>query len=241
MEPGQNDFFARAIVNRLWYRFYGRGLVMPLDQMHVENPASHPELLQWLARDLVAHNYDLRRLVRGMVLSQTYARSSRWEGDKLPPEELFAVAQVRPLSPMQMALSARLATLDQTALPSEPEALAKRLTALEKSAEGWAAYFPQPSDNFQVSVGEALFFANNEKLQKELFEASDSLASKLAGEPDLVKRADLAVRTVLSRPARADEVQALTSYMQLRMDRERAACQQIVWALLTSAEFRFNH
>ena len=62
---GQRDFFARSIVNRVWYRLFGRGLVMPLDQMHSENPPSHPELLQWLARDMVEHGYDLRRLIRG--------------------------------------------------------------------------------------------------------------------------------------------------------------------------------
>ena len=60
-------------------------------------------------------------------------------------------------------------------------------------------------------------------------------------EPDLTKRAELAVRTVLGRPARQEEVQALVGYMQRRQDRPDAACQQVVWALLTSAEFRFNH
>src|SRR5207237_9824038 len=74
LEPGQRDFFARAIVNRLWYQFFGRGLVMPLDQMHAANPASHPELLAWLARDLVEPGYDLRRLPRGLVRAAAYGR-----------------------------------------------------------------------------------------------------------------------------------------------------------------------
>ena len=77
LEPGEREFFARSIVNRLWHRFFGQGLVMPLDQMHSENPPSHPELLQWLARDVVEHGYDLRRLIRGLVLSHAYARESR--------------------------------------------------------------------------------------------------------------------------------------------------------------------
>ena len=50
-QPGERDFFAKAIVNRIWYRLFGQGLVMPLDQMHSANPPSHPELLDWLARD----------------------------------------------------------------------------------------------------------------------------------------------------------------------------------------------
>jgi hypothetical protein len=241
LEPGQNDYFARAIVNRLWHRLYGRGLVMPLDQMHAENPPSHPELLQWLARDLAANHYDLRRLMRGLVFTNAYARGNRWEGDKLPPEELFAVAQVRPLTPAQMSMALKLATTDQAALPAAGDDLEKRLAALEKSAEAWASFFPQPADNFQVGVSEAMLFANNVSLQKGLLEGNDSLAAQLAAEPDLARRADLAVRAILCRPARPDEIQALTEYLRRRADRDQAACQQVVWALLTSAEFRFNH
>src|SRR5262249_49650059 len=97
LQPGEDTFFSRAIVNRLFYRFLGGGLVMPLDQMHLETPASHPELLQWLARDLVDHQYDLRRFMRGIVLSNTYGRASRWEGANVPAAKWFAVASVRPL------------------------------------------------------------------------------------------------------------------------------------------------
>ena len=66
-------------------------------------------------------------------------------------------------------------------------------------------------------------------------------AVRLDGESDPARRADLAVRAILSRPSRPDEVQALTDYWRRRADRDPAGCQQIVWALLTSAEFRFNH
>src|SRR5262249_16943501 len=105
LRPGQNDYFAKAIVNRLWYRLFGHGLVMPLDQMHTENPPSHPELLQWLARDTVEHGYDLRRLIRGLVQSRAYARSSRWDQGDLPNPRFFAVGRLRALAPMQLAAS----------------------------------------------------------------------------------------------------------------------------------------
>lgn len=241
LEPGQDDFFARAVVNRVWHRLFGRGLVMPLDQMHLENPPSHPELLRWLARDLVTHQYDLRRLTRGLVLSTAYARSSRWEADKAAPEQLFAVAQARPLTPMQMATALKLTTSDQATLPAENDAREKRLEALEKTGERLASLFPQPGDGFQVSVSEAMLFANNQGLQKELLEGPGTLAARLKAEPDLAKRADLAVRAILCRPANADEIQAVTEYLRSRNDRPDAACQQVVWALVTSAEFRFNH
>ena len=237
----QREFFARNIANRLVHRFYGRGLVMPLDQVHSENAASHPELLDWLARDLAEHGYDLRRLIRGLVLSNAYARSSRWDGDKLPDERLFAVANVRPLAPMQMATSLKLATADPLALPAERRKLDERLDAVEKSASGLASLFAQPGDNYQVGVAEAMLFANNEGLQKSLLQGAGTLVDRMKQEPDLAKRADLAIRTVLSRPSRPDELQALVGYMQRRQDRMDLANQQIVWALVTSAEFRFNH
>jgi hypothetical protein len=241
LAPGQQDFFSRAIVNRLWNRFHGRGLVMPLDQMHSANPASHPELLAWLARDLVEHGYDLRRLVRGLVLSRAYARSSRWDGPTPPPDKLFAAARARPLTPLQLAVSLRLAATDPQALPRDTADLEKRLEALERGAEGLAGFFPQPGENFQVGVGEAMLFANNERLQKELLEGSGTLAARLKELPDLDNRADLAVRTVLGRPAAPEEIQRLSAYLRQRPDRPEAACRQVVWALLASAEFRFNH
>jgi hypothetical protein len=241
LEPGQRDFFAKALVNRTFHRLMGRGLVMPLDQMHSENPPSHPELLEWLARDTVESGYDLRRLIRGIVLSDAYARGSRWEGDRPPQDKYFAYAQVRPLTPMQMATSLKIASSNPVMLPSERRQLEERLEALERSAEGVAKYFAQPGDNFQVGVAEAMLFANNETLQKELFEGTGNLAKRLLSEPDATKRAELAVRVVLSRQARPEEVSALAEYMQQRADRAEAACQQVVWALMTSAEFRFNH
>ncbi len=132
----QRMVFARSIVNRLWHRHFGRGLVMPLDQMHAENPPSHPELLDWLARDLIEHGYDLRRLIRGIVLSNAYARSSRWDGESMPLDKFFAVAQARPLTPMQMAVSLRLATASQPAAADDAAAMAKWLDAAREGRGG---------------------------------------------------------------------------------------------------------
>ncbi len=238
LAPESRDFFARNIANRMVHRFLGRGLVMPLDQVHSENKASHPELLDWLARDTAEHGYDLKRLARGLVLSKAYARSSRWEGDKTPDDRLFAVASVRALAPMQLAASLKIATADPKSLATDVE---KRIEAIENSASGLANLFAQPTDRFQVGVAEAMLFANNEALQKSLLEGPGALPATLAKEPDLAKRVHLAVRTVLGRPARAEEVKVLVSYMESRTDRPEAACQQVVWALVTSAEFRFNH
>ena len=115
LEPGERDYFARSIVNRLWHRHFGQGLVMPLDQMHAENPPSHPELLAWLSRDLVDHGYDLRRLIRGLVLSRAYARTSRGGSAESPDRPaLSRVGSVRLLT------SPQLGGLDGSRAPTPP-------------------------------------------------------------------------------------------------------------------------
>jgi Protein of unknown function (DUF1549)/Protein of unknown function (DUF1553) len=244
LQPGERDFFAKAIVNRIWYRLFGQGLVMPLDQMHSANPPSHPELLDWLARDTASHGYDLRRLIRGLVLSGAYARSTRWEGTEAPRPSLFAVALVRPLTPTQLAISLRLATVDPASLPPDfqSEAFEKRIEALEQGTRSLATSFTTSSGDSQIGVSEALLFSNGQRITRELLsDGSDRLVGRLkqtAGQAELI---DLAVRNVLSRPPDDEEVRTLGAYLGQRTDRPDDACQQLVWALLTASEFRFNH
>jgi hypothetical protein len=244
LQPEQRDFFARAIVNRLWHRFYGRGLVHPIDQMHSANDPSHPELLQWLARDLVEHKYDLRRTIRGLVLSKAYSRSSRYEGERTPQPRLFAVARLRALTPMQLATSMRVATAapDQFGDKVKPEEIERRLEGMENSARGFASLIEQPRDDFQIGVGEALLFSNDERVQREfLQDGGDRLVGKLKTIKDLPTQVDMAVRNVYSRAPSAEEKKLLLAYLQARKDKPLEACRQLVWALLTSSEFRFNY
>jgi hypothetical protein len=244
LQPEQRDFFARSIVNRVWHRLFGYGLVMPLDQMHSENAPSHPELLDWLARDTAEHGYDLRRLIRGLVLSKAYARDSRWNKGETPRPSLFAVARLRPLTPMQLAVSLRLAVADPPTFTATLKAdeLDKRLVGLEASAGGLARLFEQPSDDFQVGVGEALLFSNGERIQKELLaDGGDRLLGRLQQLKSSEEVIDLAVRAILSRPPREEEKKLLGDYLKQRAAKPKEARQQIVWALLTSAEFRFNY
>jgi hypothetical protein len=217
---------------------------MPLDQMHSANAPSHPELLDWLARDTIEHHYNLRRLIRGLVLSRAYARDSRWDKGETPRPSLFAVARVKPLTPMQLAVSLRLAVTDPNSLPAtlKPEEFDKRLQGIESSAGGLARFFEQPGDDFQVGVSEALLFSNNSNVTKELLaDGGDRLLGRLKQlkTPDEV--IDVAVRTILSRPPRDEERKLLGDYLQKRADRPAEAQRQIVWVLLTSSEFRFNY
>jgi Protein of unknown function (DUF1549)/Protein of unknown function (DUF1553) len=250
LQPSERDLFARSIINRLWYRFHGYGLVMRLDQMHMKNRPNHSELLQWLTRDFVTHNYDIRRLVRGLVESRTYSLASRWEGKETPPPKLFAVAISRPLTPMQFGVSQLLVSRPD-ALPESlsPDSHNQRLEKLETEARDlFGSVIEQPQDDMQINVTEALRLSNDPRLLKSL---GDGLVSQLTAIRDRGKQIEAAVWAVLSRPPNDDEKRLLTDYLT-RCDREgdakqsgstqaRKALQQMVWALLNSGEFRFNH
>jgi hypothetical protein len=240
----ENEYFAKSIVNKLWYRFFGLGMVMPVDQMHPENPASHPELMDWLTRDLIAHKYDLRRLIRGIVLSQTYSRSSRWQSGSMPAMSLFAVANVRPLSPHQYGTTLKLASTspDQFTGAMKPEDFEKRIEGIENGGRGLAGLFEQPTEDFQISVSEALLFSNNDRIKRDLLrDSGDALIGKMKQIESLREALEIAVWTVFSRPPEVDELDALEEYVKAREDRKDEAFRQIVWALLTSSESRFNY
>src|SRR4029079_13543433 len=123
-------------------------------QMHSENPPSHPDLMQWLARDTAEHGYDLRRLIRGLAWSEAYSRSSKWEAPGDPPlAKKFAVARLKPLTPYQMAMSLRIAISDPSQFEKlKAEELEKKFEAMDGGARGLASLFEYPGDDFQVGV-----------------------------------------------------------------------------------------
>ncbi len=241
LSPNGRMWLARSIVNRIWYRLIGYGLVMPVDQMHSENPPSHPELLDWLTKDLISHNFDLKRLVHGIVMSRTYSRDTVWEGDDKPSENLFAVGRVRMLTPFQFGASLRVATLDPDTVGTNV-ALEERLKRLEESAISGRALgsrFEMPREDLQLGVSEALYFNNNKSLMSELL--GRGLVDRLMKLEHDGEAIELAFQSVLQRQPDPNEREAMTNYMQLRSDRRLQACQQIVWSLLASTELRFNH
>ncbi len=242
LKPGADGFFSRAIINRLWYRFLGYGLVMPLDQLHGANRPSHPELMEWLARDLVSHEYNLRRTIRGLVLSAAYARGSQWGDSQRPSASYFAVAQPRPLTPNQYGSALIFASIDPENFKpdTKPEDLRKRIEQYEKTGEGWGRNFQRPEDYFQVSVDEALYFSNNDRVHRDLLGKGGKLVGHLLKLEDRAARLETAYLNTLSRKPTADEVKFLGDYLDARKDNEEGAWQQVVWSLMTCAEMRFN-
>jgi hypothetical protein len=247
-------FLARSLVNRVWHYLLGRGLVHPVDQMHSANPPSVPGLLEWLADDFVSSGYDLQRLIGGIVTSKAYRLSSKWEhSSPLPEEGDFAVRRLRLLSPRQYAFSVLVATgradfSEPNAVELRAEKLAgssgtKRVSqylATEQQAQSLLGQL-DPIESGQTSAAEAMFLSNNPAVQK-LFAADEgTLAGKLAPMEKPLEAADAAIRSVYCRAPQPNEAERLAEWLTNQPGETKSRYEQLLWALVTSAEFRFQY
>lgn len=251
----EKQFFSRSAVNRTWEFFFGRGLVHPVDQMHSENRPSVPDLLEWLADDFASSGYDLKRLVTAITSTRAYALSSRWQqGTLVPDAALFAVARLRPLTPQQFAVSMLVALGDGSLDNSSPLAARvqryvgvdglARIEArleLEDLAKTITPALDLPAADFQPSARESLFLSNNEALHELLRFKGESLVKRLASTRESREIVATAVQGLLTRAPQDDESSRLAAWLDRQGEDRRAACEQLLWALVTSAEFRFNH
>jgi hypothetical protein len=238
-----NPWFARAAVNRLWHYFFGAGLIDPVDGLGLEdNPPSHPELLDELARHFVAHDFDLKYLIRAITLSQTYQRSSRQTHPRQAEPRRFARASTRALTPEQLYDSLILATGYRPApatggpggRPGAGSARAEFLAPFDDPDS-------QPAD-FQASVQQALMMMNGKFIKEAL---SSSRSTTVAAVIDskrprpLAKRIEDLYRVTLARQPRPQETRRLLEYAR-RLE-SKQALRDIFWSLLNSTEFILNH
>jgi hypothetical protein len=250
-----SPFFKRAIVNRMWKQLMGRGLVEPVDQMHESNPASHPALLDRLADDFAASGFDLRRLVAGILHSDAYLRSTRWTGGgERPKKNTYATAVMKPLSPDQLATSISVATghYDQLRAKFEREkknrkvdnvtpAVARKFYWRERNVQEFTSRFRVIGESFEANAGQALFLTYNGLMQKQLQPTQGNLVERLIKQTDNDQSVREAFLTILSRPPTADERSRTIEYLTGDDPQRRERCRELVWAMLCSPEFRFNH
>lgn len=215
-----NLLLARAFVNRMWATLLGRGIVHPADEMNARNAPSHPELLAWLTEDFAGHQQDIRRVVRGIVLSRAYAR--RRAGDTAP--ETFSGSLERPLSAEQIARSWRIAaglppiddTLRRAVVAAIPDVLPKEYNATFQQAQ-FLAGAPALADILKPTPG------NN--------------VTRIAALPDAAIRVQEVFLAVYSRLPDAEESAHAGEFLSERPDHEAEAVRDLLWALMTSAEF----
>lgn len=223
-----NRLVARAAVNRFWALLMGRGLVHPVDKMDSQHPASHPELLDYLARDFEASGFDVRRLVRSLVLSRPYQLDSRPVPGAQP--ELFAYGLEKPLTAESLHRSLLVAATGKTEAGS-PELRAELI-------ETFPDVFPE--ENLS-SLPQSMFLTNSPLFQQLVRPGGGNTAERLAAIADPAQRVREAFRIAYAREPAPDELRETVAYLHARQDRPQQATSQLWWALLAGAEFRFNH
>jgi hypothetical protein len=239
----QNPYFARAAVNRLWEYLLGTGLTEPVEAMGPDNPPSHPELLDELAGQFVAHGFDLAYLIRAITNSRAYQLTSRQTGPGPDDPRLFARMAVRGLSPDQVYDS----LVEALGVPDRAEAVPSLFAGQPATprAELQAQFGDAPDRKAgrQTSIPQALYLMNGPFLE-EAIAASRNLATVQANVSGTVDRnlTDLYLAALSRRPT-PDELKRLRDYVATggpAHDR-KAALADVFWALLNSGEFVMNH
>lgn len=226
----ENPQLARAFVNRLWASLMGRGIVSAVDQIDSRHRASHPELLEWLGRDFEQSGYDVKRLVRLIVSSRAYQLDTKPRGKTPPLPGEFARALEKPLSAEQLLHSVWIATGVKLEEPAAKE--------MERT---FCAKFPDlMAENYNPSLQQALFLSNSPVLNELLKPAPNSMVTKMTGLKTNEARVREAFSVVLGRAPDAIELKQCQTMLAAARSPESGS-RNLLWALLTCAEFQVNH
>lgn len=244
--PG-NPLFARAAVNRLWRAMFGRGLVEPADDLRDTNPATHPALLTRLAADFVAHRYDLRRTLRVIALSETYRRGGEILPGNRADDRFYSRSRHRPLDPEVLAdaIADVTGVSDQygeepvgtrAVALADPRTPAPSLELLGRCTMGAAC--GAGDGGAGAGLPAQLHQLNGELINRKLTAAGGRLQRLIvAGRSDEQIVAEFYLRALGRRPTATEQ-----DYW--RGQRTAAGIgwlEDVVWSLLSCAEFRTNH
>jgi hypothetical protein len=251
-----NPYFARTLANRMWAAFMGRGIVDPVDDFNSFNEPSHPDLLAILAQDFVQSGHDLERLMRILLNSETYQRTSRWTGDE-PSPRLFAKGPVRPLSTEQLYFALMRATGLETQLGRATRRQQQRLQQAIFAAFSFVFDDDEGKEeqDFEGSIPQGLFLMNGELLQRAISGGDPRRAGGrarrrparetplerlLRDEPSDAARVTRLYLQAYGRKPDASERSAALRFVK-KGGGEVKAYEDLLWAILNSAEFMTNH
>ncbi len=248
LTSGDNPFFAKSVVNRIWYHLMGRGIVDPVDDFRDSNPSANDELLDALAKDFVAHGFDARHLIRTILNSRTYqlsAQSNEFNKDDnkyfsravtklLTAEQLFdALCQVTevPEKFAGMPLGTRAVQLP------DGEVNHPFLKTFGQPARELACECEREGDS---NLAQALQLINGPAVNDRLRNATNRIGKLLAKKlPDRQMLDELYLVTLTRLPAQ-EEVRAALDHVARATDK-RKAWEDVQWALINAKEFLFRH
>jgi hypothetical protein len=227
-----NPYFARAAVNRVWARFFGTGIVDPVDDLRADNPPSHPELLDLLADRFRSHGYDMKFLIRAITATRAYGLTSAVGRSEPAPASLFAAMPVRTLSPGQLYEAIAQATGFGAGSGRDP------------FIELFTNRDERPTAA-ETTILQALALMNGALISRATsVEDSETLAAVVdAPFLDTPGRIEALFLAALTRRPRPDELARLVPYVERGgpAGDPSQALADVFWALLNSPEFRFNH
>jgi hypothetical protein len=245
-----NPWFARNFVNRFWGYMMGRGLVEPLDDMRDTNPPSNPELLGALARDFRDSGFSQKSLLRRIANSRVYQLDSEPAAGN-PPDDTFYTFY----SPKRLMAEQLLQAIDDaTGVPDKFAGLPKGVRPLQLPDPEQPSYFLDTfgrsrrlvacecSRSDETNITQVLHLMNGDYIEKKLVSPSGRIAELAAKGPSEEAVSNL-YYAALSRPPSAEELEKATGILKSRLtpESQRKTLEDLLWVLLNSREFLFNH
>jgi hypothetical protein len=257
MRRPDNPFFAKAIVNRVWAHYFGRGLIDPPDNLSAFNPATHPELLQQLGDEFVKHGYDLRWLHRAILTSRTYQQCSQPAPGAATDRTHYASFPLRrlPAEVMLDALNTATGTtenmdmkyyhwpdsLNTVQVPFVPRNsfVAFVLETYGRPQRKAAVQCDCERDS-SPSIFQVLTLANHPRVWEKIKEPSGRVAQVLASGGDEAAQIDELYLTALSRLP-TDQERATCRQFLTTAENPASGLQNLLWTLLNTREFLLQH
>jgi hypothetical protein len=237
-----NPYFARAVVNRVWGKLMGVGIVAPVDDFQAANPPSHPELLDDLADAFVASDFDLDFLYRAICLTDAYQRTSRQTHASQDDPRAFARMSIKPLSVDQLYASLMLAVGED---PSDDEPSRRRGRSSDRRAISNLFLTEPDTGPPTTSILQSLMLMNGDLVHVAADPAESSrIRATLEDHPDDVDRQlETLYLATVSRLPTSDQRRIFLEPIRQGAGADIATRRlgDVFWALLNSAEFRWNH
>jgi hypothetical protein len=252
----ENPWFTRAIANRVWSWFLGRGVVHEPDDLRPDNPPSNPELLKALEQELIAARYDLRKLFRLILTSSTYQFASVARSSDPAAEPNFAFYPLRRLDAEVLidALNQISGTTEKytsaipepfTFIPEDQRSIALPDGSISSS---FLETFGRPGRdtgleaerNNRVTASQRLHLLNSTHVRKKI-EQGPKIQALLRTKGSPREVVDGLYYSILSRPPTEEERNVVLAHAKSAGMDARTAGQDLAWALVNSAEFLYRH
>lgn len=246
MTAPDNPYFATMIVNRMWSHYFGRGLVEPIDDIRVTNPASNEPLLAVLTAHLREKKYDLKALTKMILNSRAYQLTSKSIAGNATDEQNFSHAAVKPM-PAEVLLDA---VSQVTGSPEKFNGWPEGFRAIQVWDNRMPSYFfrifgrpvrysvCECERGTDPSIAQALHLMNSPEIAAKI-RARSGVARKLADSEK--KPAAIIDELFLAALSRRPTEAELTKMLEAFTDSDRrVAVEDVMWAILNSKEFLYN-